>query len=136
VPEEASSDARWTVLRTMVTVRPSVRRWAYIGPGLFGLLFVGHAYEDDGWRSACLYLALLVGSVMQAVRPTLLGWCVVVFPVIIFVPTVFGAVGSISTADWVAGGLLFAVPLAGVALGHPWARSRGLDGGASGRDAA
>jgi hypothetical protein len=128
------SDATHLVtLRRLWHVRPRTRRWPYLLPGLLGLLFVVHAYEDDGWRSAAVYLALLIGSVAQGLRPTLLGWAVVVVPLAILAPVVFGAYGGVALQDWILGAALWAVPVMAVLVGHPWRRASGLVPGGEGR---
>jgi hypothetical protein len=113
-------------LRRCWRVRPRTRRWPYIFPGLLGLLFILHAYEDDGWRSAAVYLALLIGSLVQGLRPSLLGWAVVVAPLAILAPVVFGASGGVASQDWILGAALWAVPVMAALVGHPWRRASAL----------
>ena len=67
------------MLRSLIEKRSKARRWPYIFPGLVALLFVGHAYEDGGWESAALYIALITLSVLGVVWPTVLGWGLLFF---------------------------------------------------------
>ncbi len=71
-PDQRSSPADWWSTRYV----PGYTRWAYILPGLAGFLFVGHAWEDAGWQGATPYALVLLVSLVQLIRPTVLGWLV------------------------------------------------------------
>jgi len=95
-------------------------RWAYVAPALAGLMFVGHAWEDAGWQGGGPYAFVLVVSLLQLLRPTVLGWLLCAIPCVIYL-TLFAVEAPFSpTGEWLLFLLVGLVPT--VAL--VWARPR------------
>lgn len=100
-------------------------RWPYFLPGFVALLFVGHAYEDGGVGSALLYLAIIILSVVQTIRPTILGWCLLFIPFLWYGVVVAMSPENGPFGEWAIFMMLGFAPALLLLIGHPWRKSRG-----------
>ena len=99
---------------------PGYTRRAYLAPALVSFMFVGHAWEDAGWQGGAPYAFVLVLSLVQLARPTVLGWVLTVIPFLLYLVLFFTEAPFKPIGDWVVFLLVGLVP----ALMLAWARPR------------
>jgi hypothetical protein len=99
---------------------PGYTRWAYIAPALAGFLFVGHAWEDAGWQGATPYALVLLVSLAQLTRPTILGWLTTALLVLAYLVLFIAEASVDPVGEWVMALLIGLIP----ALLLVWARPR------------
>jgi hypothetical protein len=89
---------------------------------LLALLFVGHALEDAGWTGAAPYFAILGLSAAGVVWPTIVGWALLVVPLLVYGVVVAMHPANGPVEEWVLFmGMGFA-PVLLLWLGRPWGR--------------
>src|SRR5262245_3932230 len=99
-------------------------RWPYCMPGAIALLFVGHAYEDGGPVSAAIYGAIVVLSIVQSVRSTILGWILLFGPFAAYVVAVALSAERDPIDEWLLFLTLGLVPVVAMWAGLPWKQVR------------
>lgn len=99
---------------------PGYTRWAYVVPGLASFMFVGHAWEDAGWQGGGPYALVLVVSLFQVLRPTVLGWLLCAVPCMLYLVLFITEAPLSSVGEWIAYLLVGLLP----ALALVWARPR------------
>jgi hypothetical protein len=124
IVDEMQFEMPRTMAIALVRNRPLAPRWPYILPGLAGFLFVGPAYEDDGWRSAAIYLAIIGLSIAQAVRPTVLAWTLLVTPFLVYGIEIARHPGNLPLHEWLIFLFVGFAPVLAMLVAHPWRRQR------------
>jgi hypothetical protein len=114
--KRGSALAEWWSTRHV----PGYTRWAYIAPALAGFLFVGHAWEDAGWQGATPYALVLLVSLAQLIRPTILGWLTTATLVLAYLVLFIAEASVDRVGEWVVALLIGLIP----ALLLVWARPR------------
>jgi hypothetical protein len=99
---------------------PGYTRWAYVVPALASFIFVGHAWEDAGWQGGGPYAFVLIVSLVQLLRPTVLGWLLCTIPCVLYVVLFLSESPLSLTGEWLAVLLIGLLP----ALALAWARPR------------
>jgi len=95
-------------------------RWPYWIPATIALILVGPAYEDDGMRSAGLYACLVLLSIVQSIRPTMLGWLILFAPFFAYELAVELSRGREPLSEWLLFVVLGFVPTLAMWIGRPW----------------
>jgi hypothetical protein len=98
---------------------PGYTRWAYLAPALVSFLIVGHALEDAGWQGAIPYGILLLVSLMQLVRPTVIGWFICILPFIVFLCLLLIVAPRNAIIDWRESLLIGVIPTLALLWAHP-----------------
>jgi hypothetical protein len=99
---------------------PGYTRWAYLAPALAAFMFVGHAWEDAGWQGGSPYAFVLVVSILQLVRPTLLGWLLSTIPFLVYLVVFVMEAPRNPVGEWLTFLLIGLIPT----LALVWARPR------------
>jgi hypothetical protein len=99
---------------------PGHTRWAFIAPALAALMFVGHAWEDAGWQGGGPYALVLAVSLLQLLRPTVLGWLLCTIPCLVYLVLFVAEAPLDPIGEWVSFLLVGLVPT----LTLIWARPR------------
>jgi len=100
---------------------PSYTRWAYLVPAVASFIFVGHAWEDAGWQGGGPYAFVLVISLLQLLRPTVVGWLLCLIPCLLYLVLFITEASPLGRAgEWIASLLVGLLPT--IAL--IWARPR------------
>src|SRR5262245_49560383 len=101
-------------------VPPGYTRWAYLVPALASFIFVGHAWEDAGWQGGGPYALGLVVSLVQLLRPTVVGWLLCAIPCMAYLVLFLAEAPLSPVGEWIAFLLVGLLP----ALALGWARPR------------
>jgi hypothetical protein len=72
-------------------------------------------------EGAMLAAAAAVG-VLQLLRPTILGWAMLLTPFVLFAGQLAASGPRIPLQDWGPLALLAGLPALGLVVGHPWSR--------------
>ncbi len=116
------------VLVTLVRRFERAPRWPYWIPGVIAFAFVGHAFEDGGPRSGAIYSGIVLLSILQTIRPTVLGWILLFAPFVACAAVVAASPGNGPVHEWLIFMLLGFVPSAAMWLGRPWKHSSLVEG--------
>ena len=86
------------------------------------LLTAGHALEDGGGVEGVALIAAAAVGLLQLVRPTILGWAMLLTPFVVFAVTLAASASRIPSQDWGPLAMLAGLPALGLVVGHPWSR--------------
>jgi hypothetical protein len=89
-------------------------------PALASFIFVGHAWDDAGWQGGGPYAFVLVMSLLQLLRPTVLGWLLCAIPCMFYLVLFITEAPLSAAGEWLASLLVGLLP----ALALVWARPR------------
>lgn len=108
-----------SLLKVLFAKRRARFKWLVALPGAVALLFLGHAFEDDGIVAAAPYVAVVLMSTLYLFRPMLILWAPMFAAFVFYTVTVLVYPDNGPRSEWIMFLLLGIVPAVVLWLARP-----------------